>query len=108
MTNSKTPQSWADHQKPPLSEEEIRKQFTPAENYRFFRHTYPKGSRFSGTTRSTITFILSGSATYKFEESNLISLKSGEFACLPSGKFEFAASDNNDVDLVNVWSLLDI
>ena len=85
-----------------LSEDALRRMYVPAERYRISRRRYPAHTKFSGSMRPGLVYVLRGSCTYSFEHS--VQLEARSIGNLPGGPYSFDVGDE-DLEIVLVWEL---
>ena len=99
-----TMNQWSEISPDPLTVEAIRERHTPQSHYRISPNRYASGTFFIGSSRAGRIYVLSGSCS-KNVGAWSVTLGPGAFADFPAGDFTFQVLGDQEVQLVNVWSI---
>ena len=95
-------QRWSDISDQPLTEAAIRARH-PRPRYRVSARRYPPGARFAGSSRAGTSYVVSGAV--RFDVGAEVTLRAGELAELPEGRFELEVLGEQPLVLVQCWEL---
>lgn len=94
---------WSDLVAGELTEDAVRRFFTPPEQYRISPATYSPATTFAGSSRAGYWIVLAGACTLKM--GHTVTLAAGDVLESEDGPFEFAVAGKKDVSVIRVWRL---
>jgi hypothetical protein len=90
-----------------LTEAAVRERHTPPEDFRISVFWIDAGTRYSGSTREGVVYVLSGSCSWSLG-GRAVAAEEGDILQLPDSTYEFEVRGDDRCQIIHVWNLKEI